>query len=81
MDKGKLIYEYNMMIIENYKAESGVIPAGKHQIIVDTQLESAKPMAPAIVTVAVDGKEVAKTVSQSYRAGRVYGQRVIRCRR
>jgi hypothetical protein len=61
MDKGKLIYEYNMMIIENYKAESGVIPAGKHQIIVDTQLESAKPMAPAIVTVAVDGKEVAKT--------------------
>ncbi|MGB5208599.1 MAG: sulfatase-like hydrolase/transferase, partial [Azonexus sp.] len=61
MDKGKLIYEYNMMIIENYKAESGVIPAGKHQIIVDTQLESAKPMAPAIVTVTVDGKEVAKT--------------------
>ena len=61
MDKGKLIYEYNMMIIENYKAESGVIPAGKHQIIVDTQLESAKPMAPAIVTVAVNGKEVAKT--------------------
>ena len=61
MDKGKLIYEYNMMIIENYKAESGVIPAGKHQIIVDTQLESAKPMAPAIVTIAVNGKEVAKT--------------------
>jgi hypothetical protein len=47
MDKGKLVYEYNMMLIENYKAESGVIPAGKHQIIVDTQLESAKPMAPA----------------------------------
>ena len=62
MDKGKLVYEYNMMIIENYKAESGVIPAGKHQIIVDTQLDSAKPMAPATVTVTVNGKEVAKTV-------------------
>jgi hypothetical protein len=62
MDKGKLVYEYNMMLIENYRAESGVIPAGQHQIIVDTQLESAKPMAPATVTVTVDGQEVAKTV-------------------
>ena len=62
MDQGKLIYEYNMMIIENYKAVSGVIAAGKHQIIVDTQFDSPKPMAPATVTVTVDGKEVAKTV-------------------
>jgi hypothetical protein len=62
MDNGKLIYEYNMILIENYKAESGVIPAGKHQIIVDTQLESPKPMAPPVVTVTVDGKEVARTV-------------------
>lgn len=62
MDQGKLIYEYNMMIIENYKAVSGVIAAGKHQIIVDTQFDSPKPMAPATVIVTVDGKEVAKTV-------------------
>ena len=62
MDQGKLIYEYNMMIIENYKAVSGVIAAGKHQIIVDTQFDSPKPMAPATVTVTVDGKEVAKTL-------------------
>jgi len=61
MDKGRLVYEYNMMIIENYKAESGVIPAGKHRIVVDTQLDSPKPMAPATVIVTVDGKEVART--------------------
>ena len=39
-----------------------VIAAGKHKIIVDTQFDSPKPMAPATVTVTVDGKEVAKTV-------------------
>jgi arylsulfatase A-like enzyme len=60
MDQGKLVYEYNMMLIENYKAESGVIPAGKHQIVVDTRFDSPKPMAPATVIVTVDGKEVAK---------------------
>ena len=38
MDQGKLVYEYNMMIIENYRAESGLIPAGKHQIVIDTDL-------------------------------------------
>ena len=61
MDKGKLIYEYNMMIIERYTAESEVIPAGRHQIVIDTDLDSKKPMSPATVTITVDGKEVAKT--------------------
>jgi arylsulfatase A-like enzyme len=61
MDKGKIVYLYNMMIIEQYQAESGVIAAGKHQFVIDTQLDSKKPMAGGVVTVTVDGKEVAKT--------------------
>ena len=61
MDQGKLVYEYNMMIIENYKAGSEVIPAGKHQIVIDTDLDSKKPMSPATVVITVDGKEAAKT--------------------
>jgi arylsulfatase len=61
MDGGKLIYEYNMMIIENYRAVSADLPAGKHEIVVDTQLESKKPMSPAIVVLSVDGKAVAET--------------------
>lgn len=61
MDKGKLIYEYNMMIIEKYTAKSGVLPAGKHQVVIDTDLESQTPMAPATVTITVDGKQAAQT--------------------
>ncbi len=44
MDKGQLVYEYNMMIIERYIARSaGQDPAGKHRIEVATQI--AKPGA------------------------------------
>jgi arylsulfatase len=60
MDKGQLVYEYNMMIIERYFARSaGKIPAGKHRIEVATQI--AKPGAPADVVITVDGAEVART--------------------
>ena len=60
MDKGELVYEYNMMIIERYIARSKTkIVAGKHRIEVDTMI--AKPGAPADVVISVDGKEVART--------------------
>ena len=60
MDKGELVYEYNMMIIERYTARSnGKLAAGKHKIEVDTTI--AKPGAPAEVVLTVDGKEVART--------------------
>ena len=60
MDKGHLVYEYNMMIIERYMARSnGKIAPGKHTIEVDTTI--AKPGAPADVVLKVDGKEVART--------------------
>jgi arylsulfatase A-like enzyme len=60
LDKGELVYEYNMMIIERYTARSAEkISAGKHKIEVDTTI--AKPGAPAEVLLSVDGKETART--------------------
>jgi arylsulfatase A-like enzyme len=62
MDKGYLVYEYNMMIIERYIARSAkVIPAGKHRIVVTTKLQSPQPLAPAEVVLQVDGQEVGRT--------------------
>ncbi len=62
MDKGRLVYEYNMMIIERYIARSAnAVPAGKHRIEVTTTLASAKPLSPADVVLKVDGQEVART--------------------
>jgi arylsulfatase len=63
MDKGELVYEYNMMIIERYTARSKEkLTPGKHRIEVDTSI--AKPGAPAEVVLSVDGKEVGRTTVQ-----------------
>jgi len=62
MDKGHLVYEYNMMIIERYIARSeSKLPAGKRRIEVTTLFESPKPLSPAEVVLKVDGQEVART--------------------
>ena len=62
MDKGRLVYEYNMMIIERTVARSAdAVPAGRHRIEVRTTLASAKPLSPADVVLKVDGQEVART--------------------
>ncbi len=62
MDKGQLIYEYNMMIIERYIARSAAkLPAGKRRIEVTTTLASNQPLSPADVLLKVDGQEVART--------------------
>ena len=59
MDRGELIYEYNMMIIERYTARSKEkLAPGKHRLEVDTTI--ARPGAPAEVVLKVDGKEVAR---------------------
>lgn len=59
MENGKLVYEYNMMIIERYTVESpDKLTAGRHQIEVLTKI--AKPGAPASIEILVDGKMVAK---------------------
>jgi hypothetical protein len=57
LDNGRLVYEYNMMIIERYLGQSkDVLSAGKHIIEVDTAI--AKPGAAAAIVLKVDGVEV-----------------------
>ena len=61
MDKGRLMFEYNLMIIDRSLAKSReMITPGKHTIVVDTTLKSPKPGAPADIVLSVDGKEVAR---------------------
>jgi arylsulfatase len=78
MDKGRLVYEYNMMIIERFIARSnGTVPAGKHRIEVSTRLASAAPLAPADVVLKVDGVEVAsvrvaRTVPAAFSASETF---------
>jgi arylsulfatase len=57
IDDGRLVYEYNMMIIERYIGRSKEkLASGKHKIEVDTTI--AKPGAPAAIVLKVDGAEV-----------------------
>lgn len=59
LDKGHLVYEYNMLIIEQYSARSEqLLAAGKHEIEIATDI--AGPGKAGTVTLSVDGKEVAK---------------------
>jgi arylsulfatase len=63
LDKGTLVYEYNMLMLDRYQARSAQpLVEGHHVITVDTVFESAKPMGPASVTLRVDGEEVARVV-------------------
>jgi len=65
MDRGYLCFEYNMMIIERYRAKSAeAIAPGKHTIVVETTLKSPKPGAPADIVLSVDGKQVARTLAK-----------------
>lgn len=72
MDKGYLVYEYNMMIIENYSMQTKKpIPAGKHQIIVSTKISA--PGKSGSVTILIDEKEagtveLARTVPAAFSA-------------
>jgi arylsulfatase len=60
LDRGHLVYEYNMMIIERYGVASAEpLSPGQHRIEVDTAIK--KPGAPAEVILSVDGTEVART--------------------
>jgi hypothetical protein len=72
MEDGRLVYEYNMMIIERYTVETPQkLPPGKHHIEVLTKI--AKPGAPASIEILVDGKtavkgNVARTVPAAFTA-------------
>lgn len=59
MDKGHLVYEYNMMIIENYAFQSTApLAAGEHSIVIDTSI--TKPGGAGTVELSVDGKPIGK---------------------
>ena len=53
MDKGQLVFEYNLMIIDRSIAKSqDKIAPGKHTIVVDTTLKAPKPGAPADIVLS-----------------------------
>ena len=59
MDDGYLVYEYNMMIIDNYQGTSTErLPAGRHRIEVVTDIVG--PGKPGVVELSVDGARVAR---------------------
>lgn len=63
MDEGHLCYEYNLFIVERYKARSDKpLPAGKHRIVVETSLD--KPGGPLTATLSVDGEQVAQVTTK-----------------
>ena len=60
MDQEQLVYEYNMMIIEQYAARSATpLTAGKHTIEVVTDIEG--PGQAGTVRLSVDVTEVGMT--------------------
>ncbi|NPA37379.1 MAG: arylsulfatase, partial [Chlorobi bacterium] len=59
MDRGYLKAEYNAMTLNRYKVKSNKkVTAGKHQLEVIFKAKDKKRMAPATMTLLVDGKEV-----------------------
>ena len=79
MDKGQLVYEYNMLIIERTIAKSDAkIAPGKHKIEVDETI--ARPGGPADVILKVDGQGSGAHDREADRAGGVHCKRDIRRR-
>lgn len=76
VENGKLVYEYNMLIIEKYTIEAKEkLTPGKHQIEVITSI--VKPGAPAKIVINVDGKQVAtgeikRTVPAAFTASETF---------
>ncbi len=59
MDKGFLKAEYNAMTLNRYKiASESAIPTGKVKIEVETRYDTKERLAPATVTLKVNGKQV-----------------------
>ncbi len=59
MDKGFLKAEYNAMTMNRFKiASKSTIPTGKVKIEVVTEYDTKERMAPATITLKVNGKEV-----------------------
>jgi hypothetical protein len=90
MDKGQLVFEYNLMIIDRSIAKSPEkLAPGKHTIVVETSLKAPKPGAPADIVLSVDGRKLpapavkmtvpaAFTASESFDVGTDLGSPVSR---
>jgi len=88
MDDGFLKVEYNAMTLNRYKiASETAIPTGKVQIEVETAFDARERMAPATVTLRVNGKQVGQgriersvpgtfTASETFDIGRDLGSPV-----
>ncbi|NES64578.1 MAG: arylsulfatase, partial [Okeania sp. SIO2D1] len=64
MDNGTLKYEYNMLLLERYQADSdSLIAAGRHTIEVETTIDSFDQ--PGEVVIRVDGAEVGRTTIET----------------
>jgi arylsulfatase len=61
MDQGQLTYEYNMLLLERFKAKTAKITPGKHKIEIETTMNEPRPLSPATVVIRVDGQEAART--------------------
>lgn len=76
MENGKLVYEYNMMIIERYTIETKErLSPGKHKVEIISTIP--KPGAPALIVINVDGKEasrgeVKRTVPAAFTASETF---------
>ena len=80
MDRGELVYEYNMMMIERYVGRSAApIGAGKHRIVVETSI--GKPGGPADVAIRGRRPRGDARRRQADGRGRVLGERDLRRRR
>ena len=65
MDKGQLVFEYNLMSVDRSIVKSAAkIAPGKHAIVVETKLKEPKSGASADIVLSVDGKEVARTTAK-----------------
>ena len=63
MDKGYLVYEYNLMIIEQFTTKSKApLAPGNHKIEVHTVIKDNKPGASGTVTLIVDGEVIGTAV-------------------
>ena len=61
MDKGVLKAEYNAMTLNRFKvSSSSAIPTGKVRIEVETRYDTMERMAPATLTLKVNGEQVAQ---------------------
>jgi arylsulfatase len=88
MDKGLLKAEYNAMTMNRFKiASESAIPTGKVKIEVETTYDSTERLAPATVTLRVNGKQVgqgriersvpaAHTASETFDVGKDLGSPV-----